>query len=683
VVSPDGTQLYVAYSPQFYPPDRPWDAIAVIDIATKAVVQTIEVDDGINLGLIKALAINPAGTRLYTSIAELNEVEVIDIATASVVARVDMSVTAGPNAFPWNITVSPDGAQVYVANNANTYPPPPGKVSVIDAGTNTVVHTIDTDPYPDDVAFSPDGSKAYILTAGDAAGTMQTVNTADWTVTATVVVGYGPTSLAVSPDGERVYVVISQDSSTAPAMLRTIDTTTNTIVAPDDTPVGERPAQVRLNASGDRAYVVNHGGPASMTVLDTTVHTDNGLGQVATIPVGLDLNAVALVSCASSICDTGPHSTQLFDPAGVPTNFGASVDISGNTAVVGTGYLGINSAPGAAYVYVKSNGKWTLQATLHPSDGQVGDRFGEAVAISGKTVVVGASAQDSGSAGSAYVFVRNGTTWSEQAHLTASDGVGDNRFGISVGVDANRIVVGADASSSAYVFERAAGVWSEKARLKSSDTGDNGFGVAVAISGGTIAVTATGQYNPDEGNVGAAYVFTGSGRTWSQRAKLTSGSVPLPGQFGWSVDIDKSRLVVGSPHPFDAVNGSAFVFVKAGGTWAKQAQLTASDTTCVNGCGDEFGWSVSISNRTVMVGAPWADIGDRADKAGTAYIFEQPLNGTTWPEKYRIVEPINPRFNKNFGFSVAIAGTNAVVGAPAPWANPQGLGSTYMFSGLI
>jgi YVTN family beta-propeller protein len=701
VASPDGTRLYVAYSPMLSAPDGFWNAVAVIDVATKAVVQMIQVDDGINLGyLTGALAINPAGTRLYTSIPDLNEVEVIDIAASSVVARIDMGATAGPQASPSNITVSPDGTRVYVANVTETYGAPPGKVAVIDAATNAVIHTIDTDPYPFDVAFSPDGSKAYIATYGTDTshgdgvyGTVQTFNTADYTATARVVVddrpNSNPAALAVSPDGLRIYVAVDgyPDPNVAiPALLRTIDTTTNTIVPLDDTPIPFEPRKVRLNPNGDRAYVVG----AELTVLDTTVHTPDGLGQIGAIPVsGYDL---ALVSCASRVCDSGPRSTRFTDPAGPgKEEFGADVDISGNTAVVGTSNLNNGAVPGSAYIYVKVNGKWALQATLHAPDAQPGDQFGEAVAISGNTVVVGGSKDYGGPAGSAYVFVRKGTTWSERAHLTASDGVPDNRFGISVDIDGNRIVVGAangSAPGAVYVFERAGGVWSETARLHSSEEYPGVFGYSVAISGGridspgNIVVADLLAYTADENTTGAAYVFSGSGSAWSQQAKLTSG--PVSGQsikfFGRSVDIDKDRVVVGMPNIFEAANGSAFVFAKAGGTWEKQAQLTASDTTCINTCGDRFGWSVSISDRTVMVGSPWADIGFREDTAGRAYIYEQPLNATTWPEKYRLQSPYDPR--GNFGYAVAIDGTTAGVGAMQGDAS-YGAGYAWMFTGLI
>jgi hypothetical protein len=214
---------------------------------------------------------------------------------------------------------------------------------------------------------------------------------------------------------------------------------------------------------------------------------------------------------------------------------------------------------------------FSQQAKLTASDGAALDQFGQSVAISGETAIVGAAGDDVGAnsfQGSAYVFVRVGATWSEQQKLTASDGAGGDLFGISVAMSGETAIVGAhlanNVQGSAYVFVRAGTVWSEQQKLTASDgAAVDTFGISVAISGETIIV---GAFLDD---VGA-----------------------------------------------NTDQGSAYVFVRVGTTWSQQQQLMASD----GANGDRFGTSVAISGETVIVGAVLDDVGANADQ-GSVYFF--------------------------------------------------------------
>lgn len=237
--------------------------------------------------------------------------------------------------------------------------------------------------------------------------------------------------------------------------------------------------------------------------------------------------------------------------------------VSGDTVVIGahledSSTTGVNSTPdqsavlaGAAYVFVRSGTSWSQQAYLKASNTGVWDYFGSAVAVSGDTVVVGAPMEDSGTqgvnstpndavadAGAAYVFVRNGTTWSQQAYVKASNNDPAARFGFSVAASGDLVVVGANwensgttginstpntsasRSGAAYVFERNGTNWSQQAYLKASNTGaDDNFGQSVSASGDTVVVGANEEDSgttginstPNESAVGsgAAYIFTG------------------------------------------------------------------------------------------------------------------------------------------------------------------------------
>jgi hypothetical protein len=275
----------------------------------------------------------------------------------------------------------------------------------------------------------------------------------------------------------------------------------------------------------------------------------------------------------------------------------------------------------------------TQQAKLTASDAAAVDLFGNSVAISVRTIVVGSQRDDDAGAdsGSAYVFVRSGTNWSQQAKLTASDAAAGDEFGVSVAISGETIVVGAPSDSdagpfsgSAYVFVRNGMSWSQQAKLTASDAaaGDE-FGISVTISGRTVVVGS--RSDDDAGfNSGSAYVFVRGGVSWRQQAKLVASDAAAVDRFGTSVAISGRTVVIGSPEDDDTAGinqGSVYVFVWSGTSWNQQAKLMASDAAAV----DRFGTSVAISGETVAVGAPLDDDACRPAnplcESGSAYIF--------------------------------------------------------------
>ena len=327
-------------------------------------------------------------------------------------------------------------------------------------------------------------------------------------------------------------------------------------------------------------------------------------------------------------------------------NFGIAVAISGETAIVGA-YLddeGANTDQGSAYIFVRNSGTWTEQRKLVASDGAKGDNFGTAVAISGETVVIGAAYDDLGAnsentdQGSAYVFVRNGTTWTEQQKLVATDGAAGDIFGFSVAISGETAVVGAYADNegansantdqgSAYVFVRNGTTWTEQRKLVASDgaAGDF-FGIAVAISGETIVVGAylhdvSLSNNSLSNNQGSAYVYVRSGTTWTEQQKLVASDGAASDFFGVSVAISGEIIVVGADYDDISANdqGSAYIFVRSGTTWTQQQKLVAND----GGSGDLFGISVAISGETIIVGAHEDDV--TFANQGSAYIFSSTI----------------------------------------------------------
>lgn len=239
--------------------------------------------------------------------------------------------------------------------------------------------------------------------------------------------------------------------------------------------------------------------------------------------------------------------------------FGFAVAISGDTIVVGAHEddIGTNSNQGSAYVFVRAGGVWTQQQKLTASDGAASDDFGFAVATSGETVVVGARTDDIGAEtnqGSAYVFVRSGGAWAQQQRLIANDGRLGDRFGSSVGLSSETAIIGAPFDDlgaadqgSAYVFVRSGTSWTQQAKLTADDgAASDLFGNSVAISGET-AVAGARFDDVNATNQGSAYVYGRGGSVWSQQQKLTASDGAVTDQFGHSAAISGNTLLAGAP----------------------------------------------------------------------------------------------------------------------------------------
>jgi Cadherin-like domain/FG-GAP repeat/Putative Ig domain/Domain of unknown function (DUF4214) len=302
---------------------------------------------------------------------------------------------------------------------------------------------------------------------------------------------------------------------------------------------------------------------------------------------------------------------------------------------------------------------------LTAADGAEGDHFGVSVSIDGDTAVIGADQGDNG-AGAAYVFVLSGTTWVQQAELTAADGFG---FGTSVSISGDTAVIGApdeivnsnSVQGAAYVFVRSGSTWSQQAELAAGGaaTGNNGsfgsFGASVAINGDTAVVGADGVEVNNQFPQGAAYVFVRSGSTWSQQAELTAADGTTLAEFGSSVAIDGDTAVVSANASSSDPQGAVYVFVRSGGTWNQQAELTPASGVSL------FYSPVAISGDTIVFGAASAN-----SYAGAAYVFVRA--GTTWSQQAELTAA-GEVAGDSFGGSVAIDGDTAVVEAdsqPSP-----------------
>jgi len=376
-------------------------------------------------------------------------------------------------------------------------------------------------------------------------------------------------------------------------------------------------------------------------------------------------------------------------PAQAGAAFGFALAASDDTVVVGA-YLEDTAGgtdAGAAYIFVRSAGSWVQQQRLTASDGAALDQFGRAVAVSGDTVVVGALQADhagGSDAGAAYVFVRTGTTWREQAKLTAPDAAPDDQFGFLVTISGNTLVAGSHLddnqngpeAGSAYVFSRSGTAWTMEQKLVAPDgIADDRFGFPLALDGSTLVV---GSYRNDTAggvDTGSVYVFVRAGTGFTLQQKLAAPDGAPDDQFGRWVSVSRDTLVASSildDNANGADAGSAYVFVRSGSAWTLQQKLTADD----GAESDQFGRSVAVSGELLAVGAYLDDTAAGPD-AGTAHVFLR--SGTTWTARWRLA-PADTAAGDLLGRAVAFSGSAVVVGSEgSDLPAGQDAGAVYVF----
>jgi hypothetical protein len=424
---------------------------------------------------------------------------------------------------------------------------------------------------------------------------------------------------------------------------------------------------------------------------------------------------------------------------GAPGEASASADQANNLA----------GEAGAVYVFTRaSSGSWSQQAYLKASNPHAGDGFGNAVALSsdGSTLVATAplengaatgvngnqSLQSANDAGAAYVFVRSGASWSQQAYLKASNARANSYFGWAAALsgDGSTLAVSAVGESSAatgaggnqadtsaadsgavYLFGRSGSTWTQRTYLKASNTGaGDSFGMSLALNGaGSVlavgapfeASAATGVNGSQASNTatdaGAVYVFNGSGGSWTQAAYLKASNTGSGDNFGAALALDSAgtTLAVGAPYEASAatgvggdqagntatLSGAVYLFTASGGNWVQNAYVKASNT----GANDNFGSAVALaaSGDTLVVGAIGESSaatgldGNQADNSrdgvGAAYLFRR--SGGSWSQQ-RYLKPATSQAGGEFGSTLAISadtGTLAI-GASFEGSAASGIG---------
>lgn len=569
---------------------------------------------------------------------------------------------------------------------------------------------------------------------------------------------------AEAPEGQPLLFTVSLVGVSALPVTFSWETMTGTADT-DDFEVGSGQATIAAGATSTVITVPTRNLPLlAVEGVETMTLTITSPAN-ATISISANIGTIQDMDCP----DTGWCSQSYFKAFYPDANdsFGSSSAVDGDVVAVsarnedsnqsfvinGTRASADNSMidAGAAYVFRRSGYTWIQEAYLKPGDPFAADMFGNSLALSGDTIVVGAKGEDSAStsiisgtsgatgtgasaSGAAYVFVRSGTTWHQQATLKAPDSAATWFFGESVAIKDDTIVVGATGegarSGAIYVFDRTGSDWNWTSRLKAPNPGASDlFGTKVAIGRDTIVVSAPEEDSnqsfvtngegvvENDGSLdsGAAYVFAKTG-TWMLQSYLKPPNPGSGDKFGTSVAISGDTIVVGSESEdsnqstvtngttasgdnSNTDSGAAYVFRRSGVTWTQEAYLKASN----NGGNDHFGNTVAISGDRIAVSAYYEDSlegtrnngtapgSDTGSNVGAIYVFSR--IGSTWSQTAYLKAP-NRDSSDYFGYSLALDGDTLVSGVfgedggkggvtNGPWATVDGTklgsGAAYVF----
>lgn len=333
--------------------------------------------------------------------------------------------------------------------------------------------------------------------------------------------------------------------------------------------------------------------------------------------------------------------------------------VQGNAAPTGTS----NGGYGKVYVYQRAGGQWSVIQKLSASDGAADDQFGYAVALDGDTAFVSASFADIGdqpNQGAVYVFTHDENGWTQTQKLTAPDGEAGDQYGWSVAVNGDHAIVGArgatssgnDAQGAAYVYVRNGGTWTQEARLSDSmGTVNDQFGYAVAIHGATALVSAANA----NGAAGSAIFFTGSNGTWAQGDTVSADDGASNENFGYAVAFDGTTAVISAPFATVGANGfqgAAYAFGLSEGHWTQTQKIVADDGQFF----DVLGPSVALDGDNLLITAPFFN-----GSAGATYRYTR--SGGTWTQAEKLVaEDAVAGEGAAFGYVAAMSEGSFVVG---------------------
>lgn len=354
--------------------------------------------------------------------------------------------------------------------------------------------------------------------------------------------------------------------------------------------------------------------------------------------------------------------------------FGAAVSVYDDVMLLGSEYDDDNGVDsGSVWVYRYLLGSWKPEQKLTPSDAQTGDNFGRAVTVVGNTAVIGAHWDDDKgfNAGSVYIFNYDGSQWLQQQKLLAPDGNVQDRFGATLSLFGDRLLVGAwlddddgNASGSVYSYHFNGSSWVLDQKLTASDASAGAqFARYVSLSR-NVALIGAWRDSSQGLNAGSAYIFRHNGTEWVQTQKLLPAEVGAGDEFGWATSLDKDVAIVGSYGDDDAATdaGAVYVFRDRGGSFVLEQKLFADDAAAFN----QFGYSIAVQGEQMLLGSKIT--AGSVNEVGKAYVFRR--EGGVWKQK-RLLEPPDGQPFDAFAFHLDMDANTSVVGA---WRHESNVG---------
>ncbi|CAM4134439.1 FG-GAP repeat protein [Pseudoalteromonas ostreae] len=317
-------------------------------------------------------------------------------------------------------------------------------------------------------------------------------------------------------------------------------------------------------------------------------------------------------------------------PAYTEDTLGGNVALKNNLAMLGASQRdGKSKDSGAVFAFEKDANLWSQKQILTANDAKSGDAFGQSIALTERFLVIGAPHSDAPlkDSGAAYLYVRDNNSWQFQAKLTAKDGAEGDLFGISVAIDGDTVLVGADLNDEkaekagavyAYVFNGKQ--WHQQAKLMAKDGANTDiFGVRVALSGDTALISARRDDIEGVGtDAGSAYIFERTKGIWTQAQKLVAPDGKADDRFARGVALNKDTALISAMHHDENGQnaGALYVFKKQLGQWRYASKIVATGGLPE----DRFGWNVALTDNTAIIAAPHRD--DNGNKSGAAYILD-------------------------------------------------------------
>ena len=361
--------------------------------------------------------------------------------------------------------------------------------------------------------------------------------------------------------------------------------------------------------------------------------------------------------------------------------YGQHLAMDGDTLLAGSLWGGDDV--GKVHSFRWNGSAWIEESLIRPASLDVSDRFGATIVIQGDTAAItaiGDGLHTGDEEGSVYIFQRSGSAWTEVTRLVSPTPTFYGRFGDSLALDGNTLLVGAPGENAlrgiAYVYDRdpITGAWQQSGQLTAPSPGvEDGFGDAVAL-GGTLAVVAAPTRDAGAQDSGTVYAFRRSGSAWALEKTFQPPTPSLGLRFGRNaVAVDGDTIAIGNyEHDHIVSNGGAvYVYTRSGSSWSQQARLVAPAPTIYA----SVGWSIWLEGNRLVAGAH-NDTG-ASSRSGAAYVFER--SGSTWTLATKLVGP-GTEFNNQFGFYVAMSDDRIAVAAIRDVTSVGESGSVFTFT---